>query len=74
MSPHRNSSAKQRNDSSFDISRSSFFQFLKEERDEIRRLHADECARAGEEVDIHAALHTWFQRRRWEWADRKSRS
>ena len=70
MPPRPDSQASAPGDAAFDISRSSFFQFLEQERAEIRRHREIESSRIGQEIDIHAALHSWFHRKRWEWQDR----
>lgn len=70
MRPRPDSQASAPGDAAFDISRSSFFQFLEQERAEIQRHRESESTRIGQEIDIHAALHSWFRRKRWEWQDR----
>ncbi|WP_309399089.1 hypothetical protein [Cerasicoccus maritimus] len=56
----------------FDINRSSFFRFIKEQREDIRRHQANEVKRTGEALDTHAAIHSWFRRHRWDLYDPNS--
>jgi len=50
--------------SEFDLSKSSFYQKLKHESDEIHKVKSSESKKCGKEIDYNHALIDWIFKRR----------